>query len=105
MLLGERPLLANAISNGGRPCHLLYVVVQDFVEKAACCGRPSATVVRLLNAIVGRKNFLPHNFADLGNQPFHQNSCFASRDSCFSHDGRLSEDKKHSNNFSETFSP
>jgi hypothetical protein len=64
MLLGERPLLAGAISNGGRPCLLLYVVVQDFVEKAACCGGPSATVVRLLNAIVGRKNSLPHNFAD-----------------------------------------
>jgi hypothetical protein len=71
MLLGERLLLTSAISNGGRPCHSLHVFVRDFFEeKADCCGRPSAKVVRLLNAIVGRKKSLPHNFADLGDQQY-----------------------------------
>jgi hypothetical protein len=41
-----------------------------FEEKADCCGRPSATVVRLLNVIIGRKT-LPQNFADLGDQLYH----------------------------------
>jgi hypothetical protein len=72
MLLCERPLLTSAISNGGRLYHMVQVVVRDFFEeKADCCGRPSATGVRLLNVIVGRKNTLPHNFADLGDQPYH----------------------------------
>jgi hypothetical protein len=72
MLLGQRPLLTSAISNGGLPCHLQYVVVLVyFEEKADCFGRPSATVVHLLNTIVGRKNSLPQNFADLGDQPRH----------------------------------
>jgi hypothetical protein len=72
MLLGELPLLTSAISNGGRLCLMVLVVVRDFFEeKADCCGRPSATVVRLLNLFVGRKKSLPHNFADLGDQPYH----------------------------------
>jgi hypothetical protein len=72
MLLGERPLLTSAILNGCRLFHFLIAVVRDFYEeKADCCGRPSATVVRLLNAIVGRKNSLTRNFADLGDQLYH----------------------------------